>query len=150
MHLLLDYQLVGLLGSEVGLIVLLVNELLDLFLLLVVLNLASQINQVVEVVLSAHFQVLQRKNVLLFLLPIEFLPLKFSDLLYLFAFFLKSLLRLVVDCLQVLHKILSFVDRMVVHSEWPLRPQESRVSIAVVLLRNCFAVQRHANEVLNL
>lgn len=139
-------QVVGLLGPEVSLVILLFDQILDFLFLPVFLNLDGQLPEVVEIVLPLHLLVVKRDNVLLLLLPVELLALEFAHLSDLFALLLEPLMGLLVDRLDVLHEALPLGLGMVVNLEWTLRSEEVRVGVLVVLVRNVLSIEGQPDQ----
>ena len=101
------------------------------------------------VILLFEHLVMAGDNVLLFLLPAELLSFKVANVFHFIALLLESLVRLVVNFLQVLNILLALGLRMVVYFERALRSHEVGVCIVVVSARDFLAAQSQADQLVN-
>lgn len=115
----------------------LVVEALDLvgvrFPIPVTLNLRGQEFQIVHVVLFLQFSLMNSYQILLLFLPVKLLALEFARILNFLAFFLESLMRQIVDLLNIVDVLLALMLRVIIDLERTLRSHEIRIGLRMVV-----------------
>lgn len=142
----LDDLLVCLLRAKVSLVELSIEKLLKPLLLSVILYLSCKLLQVLDVVLHSHLLVVSCDNVLLLLAPIELFSLVLSYLLNSVDLLVESIVSRFLDLISIVDVLRSFALSMVVHLEWSMRPEETRVKVGLILVRNVLSLQCKTNQ----
>ena len=112
-------------------------------------NLLLDVLEVIHGIIFVQNLFMGRDKILLIFGLFELFSLEFADLLDVGEFTLESLLSLVVDVLDVGDILRSFLVRMVVNLEGTITPQERRISLLVVLLRDDVPVESIAYQLSN-
>lgn len=112
--------LVGLFRTKVRLEVLPFHFLLQVLSVAVILDLLSQVAQVLEIVLALELLLVGREQVFLVLLPTKLFSLELTRLLNLLTLLLEASMSLLVRLGQVLHELLTLRGGMIIDLEGPL------------------------------
>lgn len=86
----------------------------------IALNLLGKESQILHIVLLLKFGLVHSDHVLFLFLPVELFAFEFTRILDLLAFFLESLVSKVIDFLNIVNVLFSFMLGMVINLEWTL------------------------------
>lgn len=81
-------------------------------------------------------------QILLLFLPVKLFTLEFARILYFLTFLLKSLMSKIVDFLDVMNILFSFMLRVIVNLERTLRSHEVRVCLRMVICGYLLPIER--------
>ena len=80
-------------------------------------------------------------QILLLLLPIELFAFKLARIFDFLAFFLESLVGHIVNFLNVMDVLLSFMLSMIINLKRPLRSHKIRISLRMIIWRHLLPIQ---------
>lgn len=121
--------LVGLFWTKVRLEVLPLHFLLQVLSVAIILNLLSQVAQILKVVLALQLLLVSREQVFLVFLPAKLFSLELTRLLNLLTLLLEASMCLLVSLGQVLHELLTLRSGMIINLEGSLRAHEVWISL---------------------
>ena len=114
--------------------------------LAVLQDLTLQLLLIGDIILLFQELVVNGYNVLLLFLPPKLLSFKVSYVFDFVTLFLKPLVCLIINLLQILNILLSLNFRMVINLKRSLRPHKIRIGIIVIGTRDLFSTESKANE----
>jgi hypothetical protein len=109
-------------------------------------DLILQLLLIGDIILLFQELVVNGYNVLLLFLPPKLLSFKVSYVFDFVALFLKPLVRLIINLLQILNILLSLNFCMVINLKRSLRSHKIRIGIIVIGTRDLFSTESEAYE----
>ena len=101
---------------------------------------------IIHIVLFLEFSLMNSDQILLLLLPVKLLTFKFTWVLDLLTLFLETLVRQVIDFLNIMHILLTLMLSMVVNLEWTLRSHEIWICLRMIICWNLLAIECQTNN----